>query len=132
SPARLGEVTAGPARSAAGLEWSLSTNRHQADAMQVEAAEAALQCDILRDMVRHPHSAFYLEPVWLTPIMSNLAQAAYDERLLPSGELDRVRLAILADALEEAGAPDELLAHLRSPGLHFRGCWAADLCLGLT
>ena len=38
---------------------------------------------------------------------------------------------ILADALEEAGCTNEdMLAHLRSPGLHVRGCWVVDLLLG--
>jgi hypothetical protein len=41
------------------------------------------------------------------------------------------RLPILADALEEAGCTDAyLLAHLRGPGPHVRGCWAVDLVLG--
>jgi hypothetical protein len=66
-----------------------------------------------------------------TPTVVSLARAAYDERLLPGGELDPHRLAVLADALEEAGASDEVVAHLRSPGPHVRGCWAVDLCLGL-
>lgn len=88
-----------------------------------------------------------------------------------AGALDPFRLALLADALEEAGcvghvenpcfpcgghgtemqaAPDRgpapkcsfcggkgwrdwphpLLAHLRSPGPHVRGCWAVDVILG--
>jgi hypothetical protein len=38
--------------------------------------------------------------------------------------------AVLADALEEAGADAELVEHLRGPGLHLRGCWAVDLILG--
>jgi hypothetical protein len=41
------------------------------------------------------------------------------------------RLAVLSDALEEAGAAAEILDHLRSPGPHTRGCWALDQCLGL-
>ena len=41
------------------------------------------------------------------------------------------RLPILADALEEAGCDDvDVLAHLRGPGPHARGCWALDLVLG--
>jgi hypothetical protein len=60
-----------------------------------------------------------------------LAQAAYDERILPSGHLDNARLAVLSDALEEAGCTDaDLLAHLRTPGPHVRGCWALDHILG--
>jgi len=40
-------------------------------------------------------------------------------------------LPILADALEEAGCDDvDVLAHLRGPGPHARGCWALDLVLG--
>jgi hypothetical protein len=77
------------------------------------------------------------------------------------GTLDPHRLAVLADALEEAGCPQRvtchgcdnesgyrihcdvcegkghagtlphpLLAHLRSPGPHVRGCWCVDLILG--
>jgi hypothetical protein len=57
-----------------------------------------------------------------------VAQAAYEERSLPAGEMDPVRLAILADALEEAGCGNEaILGHLRGPGPHVRGCWVVDL-----
>jgi hypothetical protein len=60
-----------------------------------------------------------------------LAQAIYDDRDLPSGHLDHTRLAILADALEDAGCTDaQLLGHLRGPGVHERGCWAMDAILG--
>jgi hypothetical protein len=65
-----------------------------------------------------------------TPLVVSLAESAYQERLLPSGRLDRQRLAVLADALEEAGAGGDLLAHMRSAGPHIRGCWAVDLVLG--
>jgi hypothetical protein len=78
--------------------------------------------------------------LWLSPSLLEwnggtvvqLAQAAYDNRLLPSGELDPARVAILGDALEEAGCPaeHELLAHLRSPGPHVHGCVAVDAILG--
>jgi hypothetical protein len=121
---------------------------------------------------------------WLTPTVLGLARAAYDERpggLCPvcaddadyceacdnkgrieDGTLDPARLAVLADALEEAGCPAEvacprkcyplygcrwvngqrkcdcatgrvphpLLAHLRGPGPHVRGCFATDAPLG--
>ena len=69
--------------------------------------------------------------VWNDGLVVRLAQAAYDERHLPAGRLDNGRLAILADALEEAGCTDaDILGHLRGPGPHVRGCWAVDLCLG--
>jgi hypothetical protein len=36
---------------------------------------------------------------------------------------------VLSDALEEAGADPDLIAHLREPGPHWRGCWGVDLVL---
>jgi hypothetical protein len=66
---------------------------------------------------------------WLTLTVLALAQAAYDERR-DDGTLDPDRLAILADALEEADCTEEaILRHLRGPGPHVRGCWAVDLLL---
>jgi hypothetical protein len=65
------------------------------------------------------------------PTARSLAKAAYQERRMLSGHLDPARLAVLSDALEEAGCTDaEILSHLRSPGPHVRGCWALDLILG--
>jgi hypothetical protein len=67
---------------------------------------------------------------WPPPEAAALAQAAYQHRALPSGHLDPARLAVLSDALEEGGCCDaDLLAHLRSPGPHVRGCWAVDVVL---
>jgi hypothetical protein len=44
------------------------------------------------------------------------------------GPIQHARLAILADALEEVGCIEHtLIDHLRSPGVHVRGCWALDL-----
>jgi hypothetical protein len=60
-----------------------------------------------------------------------MAQTAYDERILPAGTLDPDRLAVLADALEDAGCDNaDILSHLRGPGPHVRGCWVVDLLLG--
>ena len=67
---------------------------------------------------------------WGDGTIGRLAAAAYEYGQLTSGELDRVRLAVLADAVEEAGCVDELLSHLRGAGLHVRGCWALDAVLG--
>jgi hypothetical protein len=76
------------------------------------------------------------EPAWTRwngGVALRLAEAAYEERSLPRGTLDADRLAVLADALEEAGCADpDLLGHLRGPGPHVRGCWALDLVLGKT
>jgi hypothetical protein len=67
---------------------------------------------------------------WLTAVVKSLAQAVYDERHLPSGLFDNQRMAILADALEEAGCDNaDILDHLRGGGDHVRGCWAVDLIL---
>src|SRR2546429_581311 len=57
-------------------------------------------------------------------------RAASDDRVLPGGHLEAARLAVLADALEEAGADAALLDHLRGPGPHVRGCWCVDLLSG--
>lgn len=59
-----------------------------------------------------------------------IARMAYTHRA-PDGTMDTVRLAVLSDAVEEAGVRDgRLLEHLRSPGPHVRGCWAVDCLLG--
>ncbi|MBY0228961.1 MAG: hypothetical protein K2W96_06765 [Gemmataceae bacterium] len=71
-----------------------------------------------------------VDPVWRNSTVQSLARAAYQERSLPSGHLDNARLAVLSDALEEAGCADgAVLSHLRFPGPHVRGCWALDLVL---
>jgi hypothetical protein len=55
-----------------------------------------------------------------------LAQAAYQGSAFEG-------LPVLADALEGAGCDrEDLLAHCRSGGRHFRGCWALDALLGKT
>jgi hypothetical protein len=64
------------------------------------------------------------DPGWRSPVVARLASECYE-----SGTYDR--LPILADALEDEGCQAvELLAHLRGPGPHARGCWAVDLALG--
>jgi hypothetical protein len=100
-----------------------------------EEAEGAAQATLLRELVGPlPFRDHRLSPSilrWNSGIVVNLAEAAYQERSLPAGTLDPARLAILADALEEAGADDgSLLQHLRSPGPHVHGCFAVDAVLG--
>ncbi len=95
--------------------------------------ECSRQAELVRDVFGNPFRAVRFDPDWLSwheGTIERLALAAYEERQLPSGELDGARLAVLADALEEAGCSDaEILGHLRNPGLHVRGCWAVDLLL---
>ena len=90
-----------------------------------------VQCDVLWGILGNPFRPVPLHRSWLTPDVLSLARAAYDQRTLPAGTLEPARLALLADALEEAGCADpQLLGHLRGPGPHVRGCWAVDLLLG--
>jgi hypothetical protein len=93
--------------------------------------EPGVQAALLRDVLGNPFRAVNFDPGWLTPPAAPLALAAYDERSLPEGTLDPQLLAVLADALEDAGCTDAaILGHLRGPGPHVRGCWALDLILG--
>src|SRR4051812_17679097 len=89
------------------------------------------QCSFLRDLFGNPFRPVRLDSAWFTPTVVSLAQAACHERILPSGHLHPARLAVLADALEEAGCTDaEILGHLRGPGPHVRGCFVLDDILG--
>jgi hypothetical protein len=99
------------------------------------AGESSWRCELLRclfgDSFHPPPPASPAWIAWSNSTIPRLPEAAYNERQLPAGTLDVVRLAVLADALEEAGCGDtDLLAHLRHPGLHWRGCFALDLVLG--
>jgi hypothetical protein len=88
------------------------------------------QADLVREVFGNPFRPVAVDPVWLTPIVTALAEAAYQQQQLPQGTLDVLRLAVLADALEEAGCTDAgLLNHLRDWRPHVRGCWAVDLVL---
>lgn len=92
-----------------------------------------LQCEFLRDIIGNPFQPVTMSPAWLTPSVLALAQASYDERQLPTGLLDNARLAILADALEDAGCDNaDILNHCRQASEHVRGCWLIDLLTGRT
>ncbi|MBX9678322.1 MAG: hypothetical protein K2X38_06130 [Gemmataceae bacterium] len=94
-----------------------------------EGGRAAV-ADLLREIAGNPFHLHSIDLSNLTDTVASLAKAAY-ERNEPSGHLDPMRLAILADALEDAGSNDtHILSHLRSFGPHVRGCWALDLILG--
>jgi hypothetical protein len=102
-----------------------------------ERTERIVQCDLLRDIFGNPfRPAPTIGPAvldWNRRVVVRLAQRAYDDRHCPDGTLDLARLAVLADALEEAGVTDTLLLeHLRGPGPHVRGCFALDAILGQT
>jgi hypothetical protein len=127
--AREASRLAAEAAAASCTEW-LSN-----DCWAAVRAERSIQAGLLRcifgSLAFRPVA---LDPNWLTwhdGLIRHLAQAAYDERQLPSGHLDPHRLAVLADALEEAGCDNpEILGHLRQPGaVHVRGCHVVDLLL---
>jgi hypothetical protein len=98
------------------------------------AEESRMQVALLRDLLGNPFRPGALNPAWLSwhgGTIPKLAEAIYEDRVLPSGHLDNHRLTVLADALEDAGCTDQdILGHCRGPGPHVRGCWVVDLVLG--
>src|SRR5208282_1409288 len=52
------------------------------------SAELAAQCGLLRCIFGNPFRLISLTPTYRTPTVVSLAHAAYDERLLPGGELE--------------------------------------------
>jgi hypothetical protein len=101
------------------------------DALQ---AEKQAEASLVRCLFGNPFRPLALDLAWLSwrdGLVRQLAKAAYDERQLLSGHLHPDRLAVLADALEEAGCQDpDMLGHLRQPGaVHVRGCYVVDLLL---
>jgi hypothetical protein len=111
-------------------------------AAQVDAAHlglgapvAAAHCALVRCLFGPlPFRRAAADGAWLSwdgGAVVQLARAAYDGRHAQRGTLDNARLAVLADALLDAGCTnEELLGHLRSPGPHARGCWSVDVLLG--
>jgi hypothetical protein len=98
--------------------------------------ERLAQCGLLRDIFGNPfRPSPPISPSlrdWNGGLVPRLAQAAYDDRLMPCGHLDQSRFAVLADALLDAGCPPdaEILLHLRGEGPHWRGCHVLDAILG--
>jgi hypothetical protein len=97
----------------------------------LEHAEEVL-CHLLRDIIANPFRPPLVASsllAWQDGLIGRLAEATFDDRLLPSGHLDSARIGVLCDALEDAGCPpdNEALIHLRHPGPHVRGCFAVDL-----
>jgi hypothetical protein len=84
------------------------------------------QARLLRDVVGNPFRPVTLDPAWLTwngGTVPRIAEGIYEKRAFD-------RMAILADALEEAGCTDaDILGHCRGPGDHVRGCWLVDALL---
>jgi hypothetical protein len=111
--------------------------RHDPDSYSCISADAVLRGSalLLRDIFGNPFRPPPALPpavlAWNEGTVRRLAEGIYEERQMPGGTLDNPRLAVLADALLDAGCDDEeLIAHCRSEGPHVRGCWALDLLLG--
>jgi hypothetical protein len=140
--AAAAEVAAAIAGEFAEDAWGFAAVGALEDNLDLDLVEGASgivgpreRCELLREIFGNPfHPRTAVDPAllaWHSGLVVQLAQSAYDGRSLPAGTLDSSRLAVLADALEEAGRTDaELLAHVRGPGPHVRGCWVLDLIRG--
>jgi hypothetical protein len=130
-------------REIAEREWRLRGNVTARDVIWLKKRaqfehrdeERRWQSALLRCLFGNPFSPPpLLSPsllAWQDGLILRMAETVYQERVLPAGTLDDARLAVLADALEDAGCTiTHLLEHIRSPGPHVRGCWAIDQLTG--
>jgi hypothetical protein len=127
-----GTVALRAARAAAGARASpQDRDKWQAAWDQEQKAQAGLLRDLYGPSPFRPLLIPASVKAWNSGLVVRLARAAYDHRQLPAGTLERERLAVLADALEEAGCTDpDVLGHLREPGaVHVRSCFTLDLLL---
>jgi hypothetical protein len=86
--------------------------------------EQSYLANLLRDVAGNPFALGDGSVAFLSVAVLDLGRAIYDGQLFD-------QMPILADAVEDAGCSDAaLLAHLRGPGPHAKGCWALDLVLG--
>jgi hypothetical protein len=120
-----GPVDAVSAAQAAARALSREYHGHYKADSPREWIERAYQCDLLRDLFVpfRAATAGSIRPTMPGGAAQKIVQAIYEGRLFED-------LPILADALEEESYTDaNLLAHLRGPDPHTRGCWAVDLLL---
>jgi hypothetical protein len=90
-----------------------------------QRAEEQAQTDLLRDIFGNPFRPLAFDAEWRTTTVLALANHIYESR-------DFSAMPILADALSDAGCPDDvILNHCRDANaIHVRGCFVVDLCLG--
>jgi hypothetical protein len=122
------------------VDWLTSLERRwrgDPDSYITIPADSVLKRSVLllRDIFGNPFRPSPPLPAailaWNDGTIRRLAEGVYEERQMPGGTLDTARLAVLADALLDAGCDDEeLMRHCRSEGPHVRGCGALDLILG--
>ncbi len=115
-----------------GLPWYAQRTRLNAEKCLSAPREVKLRCGRrLTDVFGNPFRPVTCSPSWRTTNVRSLASTIYEERELFSGLFDNVRLAVLADALQDAGCDNaDILNHCRQPGEHVRGCWVVDALLG--
>ncbi len=91
-------------------------------------AEQQAQCELLREIFGNPFRAMRVDSACLhgnDGAVVVLAQRIWQEQTFE-------HMAILADALEDAGCADaDVLAHCRQSSPHVRGCWVVDRLRGL-
>jgi hypothetical protein len=114
---------------------ALALDANSADNDEGLRAERSIQGTLVHCVFGNPFRPSRSPPAtvlaWNDGTVRRIAEGIYEERRLPEGTLDNGRLAILSDALLDAGCDNEdLIVHCRSPGPHVRGCWAIDLILG--
>lgn len=91
---------------------------------QTRNVEKRWQVRLIHEIFNNPFRPVTVDPSWLSPAVTALAQAIYIERRFTD-------LPMLADALEKYGCTcNLLLQHCRDGEDHVRGCWAVDLVRG--
>jgi hypothetical protein len=116
----------------AAVEWESLGKKGR---LSTDTEECSAQADRMREIFGDPFRPSPPLPAavlaWNDGTVRRIAQGIYEERRLPEGTLDASRLAVLTDALLDAGCEDKaLIEHCREPGPHVRGCWAMDALLG--
>ncbi|QEL16162.1 hypothetical protein [Limnoglobus roseus] len=104
-------------------EWSITFDRPGSQAADYPFWPISpTHCELIRDIFGNPFRPIAVDPSWLSS--AAIAHGIYDDKAFD-------RLAILADALQDAGCENaDILSHCRSDGPHVRGCWVVDLVLG--
>jgi hypothetical protein len=106
---------------------SLVGERDSPGWISAREAEAAAQCELLRDITGDPSRPFHFDPAWL----SGDGRPAVELVRGIDAEGRYGDLPMLAEKLERAGCRDgAVLSHCRGPGPHVRGCWVVDALLG--
>jgi hypothetical protein len=107
------------------VDRTIKTLREAADNYfpAAKAAEDAVGCDILRDMLHYPDQPVRFDAAWRTDTAVKLAEYMYEN-------CDFSAMPILGDALQDAGcAETDIIALCQTDKPHVRGCWVVDLVL---